>query len=455
MNKKIIGIGIVGLISAAIIVTGRQLSDSPKARIIDEDGSVMASVFMADGKLEYDCEDDVRVYVEIACGEAIELISQKENISEDEAEKMIVEKGYTIETVFRNKMFQAIKDACDKYSGSGKAGMTAAICDGKGRLMAAYMVGGQEKDNLLLKKAYAGSTIKPLSTYGPAIEDNTITWSSMYEDSPYYQQEDGKAGNWPVNTEPFTWENKAAAQGLVESNNAITVKVLSDFGIEKSCDFLEDTLRLSVDREQEWIREDIEKNEKVLLSDIGLGYLEQGVTMIEMLENYQVFAQGGLRYDLSALVGVFDAEGNRVVEIDHSCIRVFSEDTSYIMNRMLRRVVESGTGQSAQLEGIEVCGKTGTSENYQDNWFIGMTPEYVCGVWYGITDNERLQNDAINVFYSALSNVELDERKTYSVPENVEEKEYCLETGMLADDGCEFVESGYYKKGCVPDKCNR
>lgn len=455
MNKKIIGTGIVGLVCIVIMVTGKQLSNSPEASVIECDGTVMASVRVEDGKLEYDCKDDVRAYVEVACREVVELISQKEHISEEEAGKQIVEKGYTIETVFSDELFHALKDACDQHSGSGASGMTAAISDGKGHLIAAYTVGGQGKENLLFKKSYAGSTMKPLSTYGPAIEDNTITWSSMYEDSPYFKKENGDTGDWPINTEPFTWESKAAAQGLIESNNAITVKVLSDFGIEKSCDFLKDTLGLSVDREQEWIREDIGKNEQVLLSDIGLGYLEHGVTMIEMMENYQVFAQGGLRYNLSALAGVFDAEGNQVVETDDSCIRVFSEETAYIMNRMLKGVVESGTGQSAQLEGIEVCGKTGTSENYQDNWFIGMTPEYVCGVWYGITDNERLQNDAINVFYSAMSNVELDESKQYSIPVKVEKQEYCLETGMLANDGCESVGIGYYKKDCVPDKCNR
>lgn len=412
---------------------------------------------MVDGELEYDCESDVRTYVELACDEAIELLSQKEDISEEEAGKMIVKNGYTVETAFEDKLFQSMRDACNQYGGFGEDGMVAAICDGKGHLLAAYAIGGRDTENLLLKRNYAGSTMKPLSTYGPAIETDVITWSSMYEDSPYIKRENenGDTIEWPVNTEPFTWKKKTAAQGLIESNNAITVKVLADLGIKNSCDFLGNTLGLSVDREQEWIREDVKKNEQGLLSDIGLGYLAEGVSMIEMLENYQVFAQAGIRYKLSAFVRVTDEEGNRIVETDDSCVRIFSEDTAYILNRMLRGVVESGTGQTAQLEGIDVCGKTGTSEDYQDNWFIGMTPEYVCGVWYGISDNERLQNDAINVFYSTMRNVELDENQKYSISENVEEKKYCLETGMLANDGCESVEVGYYKKGYQPDVCNR
>ena len=175
--------------------------------------------------------------------------------------------------------------------------------------------------------------------------------------------------------------------------------------------------------------------------------------MKEMLEDYQAFAKGGIRYQLTALQSLETADGTLIYEKKDKSDRIFSEDTAYIMNRMLHGVVQAGTGISAQIEDVDVCGKTGTSENYQDNWFVGMTPEYVCAVWYSAKNQERVQNAALMAFHDAVSALPLDKSVVYPVPDGVVEKEYCEKTGLLAGKNCKEVKTGYYKKDELPEIC--
>ena len=102
---------------------------------------------------------------------------------------------------------------------------------------------------------------------------------------------------------------------------------------------------------------------------------------------------------------------------------------------------------------MDVCGKTGTSENYRDNWFIGMTPEYTCAVWYSSNDGERIQNASLLAFRDAIEELSPDQSSAYPVSDDVVEKEYCEKTGLLAGKNCQSVKRGYYKKDELPETC--
>lgn len=288
--------------------------------------------------------------------------------------------------------------------------------------------------------------MKPLFTYGLGIEKNVISWSSLYKDSAYEE-------NWPTNVEAFTEQEETVAEALAESNNAITVKVLDDVGIKEACTFMRDSLELQVDEEKKMIDEDTELYKKELLSSLGLGYLTEGVNVKEMLENYQVFAQGGEKYKLSSLKIIENKEKEKIYENSELKEQIFSSETDYIMNRMLKGVVQSGTGKAAQTNGIDVSGKTGTSDNYRDNWFVGMTPEYVCAVWYGMENGERMQNDAVVAFRETINQLPADSKINYQVPETVVEREHCEKTGLLAVEHCENIQTGYYKENELPSVC--
>ena len=454
-NKKIILAISTGVICVGIVGAGVYLNRESDSVVTDKDGEIIAHISWQDGQIQYECESGSEDYIDLACQEAMDALREQKDISKEDVEKEIAKGNYTIETSFDQDIFGALKTGSREIMISGDDAKALAISDGKGHLLAAYTEVSDTSENQLTKSIYAGSTIKPLGTYGLGIEDDVITWSQMYEDSPLIQneKENGASDIWPVNVEEYTYNKEPVIEAIQESNNAITVKILDEIGMENVCDYMEHTLHISCDKERQMLEEDSEKYKKEILSGLGLGYLDAGVTVTEMLEDYQAFSQSGIRYKISALKTIEDSKGQCIYKAQEECDRIFSEDTAYILNRMLHNVVQNGTAQSAQINGIDVCGKTGTSENYRDNWFVGMTPEYECAVWYSYTNQERWQNEAINAFRSAMQEVPSDSGKTYPVSDAVVEKEYCEKTGLLAGEHCASVKKGYYKKDKLPDIC--
>lgn len=453
-KKRILTI-CIGLVCVGITLTGTYLSQTKESIVTDEAGAIIAHITWKDSTIQYECEAGSEDYVDLACQEAINALCDAEHVSKDEAKERIAKGNYTITTSFDREIFEALKTGSNEITITADDAKALAVSDGQGHLLAAYTETRDQSENQLTKKVYAGSTIKPLSTYGPGIERNVITWSQLYEDSPFIQEdsENGERDVWPVNVEEYTYDTEPVANALQESNNAITVKILNDIGMKNVCDYMEHTLNMSCDMEQQMIEENQEKYKKEILSGLGLGYLDAGVSVKEMLEDYQAFAQSGIRYKLSTVKTIEDSDGQCIYKEQKESDRIFSGDTAYILNRMLHNVVENGTAQSAKIDGIDVCGKTGTSENYRDNWFIGMTPEYVCAVWYSHSNQERWQNEAINAFRCAMRELPSGDEKTYPVSETVVEKEYCEKTGLLAGEHCTSVKKGYYKKNELPDIC--
>ena len=135
--------------------------------------------------------------------------------------------------------------------------------------------------------------------------------------------------------------------------------------------------------------------------------------------------------------------------------KVISKETAYIMNRLLKEVVsEDGTGKEAQIKNVEVCGKTGTSRNYKDNWFVGLTPEYTCSVWYEEREPEAyIKNEAPVAFHNIMRKMKIDTQKKYSISKDVVKQQYCKKTGLIANSHCVETAEGYYNENNVPDVC--
>lgn len=137
-------------------------------------------------------------------------------------------------------------------------------------------------------------------------------------------------------------------------------------------------------------------------------------------------------------------------------VQVFSSDTAYIMNRMLKLVVEEdGTGKNAYVDGYDICGKTGTSEDNEDHWFVGMTPEYICATWYGEDETSKIQKTGVTASYFAevVKELPIDPSISYPVAEDVVTEEVCKKTGKLASKNCDSF-TGYYKKSRPKEACD-
>lgn len=345
--------------------------------MLDQAGNEIAKLILQDGKISYECEDKYQSYADIVSQEAVKMIQEREGVNEKTAAKILADREITVKTWLDRETLDAVIGSYNDGEGMACERFGAAVTDKEGHLTACYSdTKGNDNYNNVTKPAFAGSTMKPLSVYGPAIEDGTICWSSLYEDSAYgvVAGDNGIAREWPENVVPFTGKNVTAADALKESNNAVAVKVLKDYGVEKSVRFLEDTLGYDVDNEKKILEEEGEdrtlsniasgylaEGEDRILSNIALGYLENGVTVSKMADAYQVFINEGKDTPLCAVKEI-EKSGETYWTPQQKESEVFSEDTAYIMNRMLREVVTDGTGISAQVTGLDVCGKTGTSE---------------------------------------------------------------------------------------------
>ena len=455
--KRMAGITGVVLACGILAAVGRSLSKEKKCQVLDEEGTIIAEIIYQDQAVHYDCKEGYEAYADLAYREAAAIMKERDDVELSEAYGKLAEEEMRIRTSFRTDTAEGLLQACkeDKDSVFGGQAMekAAAVSDTNGHLLACYSQSMAEPfRNYVMYPTYAGSTIKPVSVYGPAIEDHKICWSSLYLDNAYYQitGEDKEKTDWPVNSYPYSNTLWTVQEALQKSNNAIAVKVLKDYGVEKSCKFLQNEFEIGTEEEQKRI---LEKGEDSVLSNLALGYLEEGVTMQEMMGAYQTFANGGLYTKIHTVTDMETGAGESYYHEESEARQVFGADTAYIMNRMLKTVVEEGgTGRSAAVEGLDICGKTGTSDDFKDNWFIGMTPEYVCAVWYEFRGG-MAGNESASVFRKIMENLKHDKEAAYPASENVEKGGYCLKTGLLANEYCKEQKQGYYRKNNNLNKC--
>lgn len=452
-RKRVVGMGIVVCICLGIIIVGNRMEGKEESVIADKSGKIVAKLLYQNGDLQYQCKDKYNAYVDITCKDLIKIVMNKENISEKNAKKKIATEGMTITTTLDEDALDDIRKGHNETQNIRGDKFAALISNNAGKIIACYSE-GKETENYVDKSTYAGSTMKPLSVYAPGIERGRITWSSMFKDSPYMKVEDsdGNMIDWPQNTKPYTNQMTTVEQAIRESNNAIAVKVLKECGVNEACHFLNNNLKLDVEKEQKIMRK---SGEDSILSDIALGYLKNGITMRELQSNYLMFGNGGRKYSLYTIEKVKANDREYYKHTKEQGKNVISKETAYIMNRLLKEVVsEDGTGKEAQIKNVEVCGKTGTSRNYKDNWFAGMTPEYVCSVWYEEREPEAyIKNEAPVAFHNIMKKMKIDTQKKYFISKNVVKSQYCKKTGLIANSHCAETAEGYYNENNVPDTC--
>ena len=259
------------------------------------------------------------------------------------------------------------------------------------------MVGGRDFsesqfNRAIFSRRQPGSAFKPI-IYAAALEKG-YTPSTILMDSPVeYSDPDGE-GYWaPKNYDqefmgPITFRN-----ALAYSRNVVTVKILEDIGVGYALKLIK---RLGI--------------ESPVKRDLSIALGTSGVSMAELTSAFAVFANGGERVKPIFLKKIVTMEGE-VLEENTPYVemeekeeeeelsktsppvlneRVISPQNAYIMTHLLEGVVQHGTGQRAKALGRPVAGKTGTSSDYSDAWFIGYTPSLLAGVWVGFDDKTSL-----------------------------------------------------------------
>ena len=331
------------------------------------------------------------------------------------------------------------------------------------------MIGGNEKtSNRLFNRAaqsqrHPGSAMKPISAYLNAFERDLITWSTTFVDEPLTLTENGETFEWPVNyTNSYTHEPMTVQYAVQQSTNTVPAQIVNILTPQVCYDTLKNKFQIST----------LQEADATSLSAMALGGMTTGMTPEELVGCYQIFVTGGMYVKPYTYTHVTDMEGNVILEKDTTQVRVISEETATVLNRLLQTVVSRGTGAQANIQnqtGIVTAGKTGSSTGVKyvngvqvdfddpDLWFIGFTPYYIGGVWMGYDIQEQ-------IYYSTYptpilwKNLMLPiheglEAADFTYSENVQALQYCTESGDLATENCPSTATGWYKETYIPSSC--
>ncbi len=331
-----------------------------------------------------------------------EDLMEKYNYTKDEANNLLFNGGLQIYSTIDVKMQEIVEEAFRDSDNFGKTaedekgvpqpqGAMVIIDYKTGQIKA--MVGGRgQEGQLLLNRAtqsfrQPGSSIKPISVYTAAI-DNGYTTATVVDDIPVaFIAGDGKLWipkNWYTDSEtrrPTYWGLSTVREGIQWSMNVLTVRILNDLGIDTAFDYAQ---RLGLTSLVEG-GPVMDKN----LASLALGGLTKGVSPIDMATAYGTLANKGVRVQPISYARVTDANGNVLLENNPLKTKVVDEDVAYIMTDMMKSVVRAGTGTSANFN-MPIAGKTGTTTDSVDAWFIGYTPHYVASVWMGHDEPEPM-----------------------------------------------------------------
>lgn len=307
---------------------------------------------------------------------------------------------------------------------------------------------------------HIGSTIKPISSYALAIENDLITFSTVITDEPIYEAGETigdttfKAA-WPVNFYAGYLGDVTVRTAVARSINTIPVKLVTLLTPRTVFDFLTQKLHIST-------LVDSGRNNDVAVAPMALGSFTYGVSPIELAGAYQMIGNGGLYIEPHSYTQVLDSEGAIVLKADTAPERVISFETATILNKLCQEVVSGPNGTAnptAQIPGYTVAGKTGSASDNTDLWFVGMTPQYLGVVWFGYADSMKeivYQSYPTPIIWkSIMAEVMKNEDPNVKFPEssNVVSATYCQASGDLAGSACTETGIGWYKKDHMPGNC--
>ena len=396
-------------------------------------------------------------YTEALFNDIINDLMEKYKINKTSAQDILFKQGLKIYCAVDEKA-QAIAEkviATDSLMPQDKnLELGYVMMDYDGRVLATIGSRAKKTGNMLFDRAnfakrQAGSCIKPISVYAPAIDMGLYNYASTVKDEPlpnFYGK--GKPGpnNWYKSFKgdvPLVW-------AIQQSANAPAAQVLQEITYQRSFDFLAKKLGFS----------HLDAEDRTSGGALSLGGLHGGVTVREMTAAFQIFGNGGMYNKPYTYFYVLDRNGKILLDNrDKIGTRAISSQSATIMNRLLRQVIVAGTGRGADIDKWEVVGKTGTTNDDKDSWFVGLTPKAVAGIWTGYDSPKRIRETAYakRIWKEIMSRYLADkEPQPYKFDSNVKECEYCLSSGGIAVPGaCPSTAVGYFANNNMPATCTQ
>ncbi|MFZ5569009.1 MAG: penicillin-binding protein 1A [Thermodesulfobacteriota bacterium] len=306
------------------------------------------------------------------------------------------------------------------------------------------MVGGNDFTNNQFNRAVQsrrqpGSAFKPI-IYAAAL-DKGYTPATMILDTPIVFRDRAHDTTWkPKNYEGKFFGPTLFRDALEKSKNIVTIKILRDIGIDY-------TIRYAR-------RLGIESN---LTRDLSMALGSSGVSLLELVTAYSVFANEGYLVEPVFVTKIVDRDGNVMEEIIPERERVIEKSTAYIMTNLLEGVVKRGTGRRVLALNRPVAGKTGTTNKLHDAWFVGYTPGLVTGTWVGFDSERSLgagetgARAASPIWLGFMKRVLADQPiEVFQVPEDVVFTQIDADTGKLPIPESTNTIFECFKQGTVP-----
>jgi penicillin-binding protein 1A len=306
------------------------------------------------------------------------------------------------------------------------------------------MVGGKDFresqfNRAIQSRRQPGSAFKPI-IYAAAL-DKGYTPATMIIDSPIVYQDTEHNFTWkPRNYKEKFFGPTLFRNALAKSRNVVTIKILKAIGIDYAIDY---ATKLGITSK-------LNRNLSIALGSSGL-------SLLELVGAYSVFNNLGYRLSPVFITKIVDREGNVIEESSPVREKVIEKNTAYIMTNLLEGVVKHGTGHRVRALNRPVAGKTGTTNNLHDAWFVGYTPCHTTGTWVGFDDESSLGKSetgsraASPIWLGFMQKVLAGKPvRVFQVPEGVVFSKIDAETGLLPIPESKKTIFECFKEGSVP-----
>ena len=306
------------------------------------------------------------------------------------------------------------------------------------------MVGGRDFrksqfNRAIQSRRQPGSAFKPI-IYAAAI-DKGLTPASVIIDSSIVFEDSEHNFTWkPKNYEEKFHGPTLLRDALAKSRNVVTIKILKDIGIDYAIDYAR---KLGITSN--------------LSRDLSIALGSSGMSLLEIVKAYSVFANLGYLIEPVFITQIIDRNGNVLEETAIKRKKVIDQSTAYIITSLLEGVVKYGTGRRVRELNRPVAGKTGTTNNLHDAWFVGYTPRYITGTWVGFDDENSLgkgetgSRAASPIWLGFMKSVLADKPvRVFHIPEGVVFSKIDAETGLLPIPESKRTIFECFKEGTLP-----
>lgn len=398
-------------------------------------------------------------HTDATISQVIEDIAKEKEISKSLATTYVYSSGLTIystqDTELQEKMNDIMVNNSDKYIKKSKQieGATTqaamVIIDNETGYVAGVVGGlGEKTESRGLNRAtqsprQTGSSIKPITSLIPGINEGVITAATIYDDTRA-EFLNGTYKPKDYNTPKGLISIRSAIR---TSQNIPFVKVVTELTPAKSIEYLEKMGVTTIDHDKDG------------LASLSIGGFTNGISPLELAGCYATIENNGEYRRPMFYSKVTDQNENVVLEGKQTKEQVISEQAAYVIKNILQSVVQSGgTATYCAISGMDVAAKTGTTNSDYDRWLCGFTNYYTGACWYGYDQNEEVvasSNPAGNIWAAVMSKVHSGlESSRFEKPSGVVSATICKASGKRATSKCSDTYTEYFVEGTVPGECD-